>query len=104
MTRDPADVDVGHAIRRMLDTERHRALDLGDPVLTLRNAERLRRHLMACLDELEVDGPRAVRALRRRGWSFARIAGETGLSDRRVADFARGTYSCGIDSASPVIH
>ena len=81
--------DVADAIARILNAERQRALDLDDPVVTLRNTEDLGRHVLACLEELQAESPRAVRALRRRGWSFAQIGGETGLSNRRVAELAR---------------
>lgn len=88
-----ADVpDTINTISQLLATERERTRYLDDPIMTLRNTERLRHHLVACLDELQTESPRAVRTLRRRGWSFARIAGETGLSHRRVAELARASH------------
>lgn len=88
--------DVPGAIGRLVAEERQRTRDLDDPVLALRTTEDQRRHLMMCLDGLQADSARAVRALRRRGWSFARIAGETGLSNRRVAELARASRGINI--------
>lgn len=62
-----------------------------DPAATLRDLEHERSMFDRHLDDLHEESARAVRMLRRRGWSFGRIAAETGISIQRVAQLARSS-------------
>ena len=66
-----------------------------DPAETLRDLERERRMFDRHLEDLHEESARAVRMLRRRGWSFGRIAAETGVSNQRVAQLARSSLGTG---------
>lgn len=62
-----------------------------DPAATLRDLENQRSQVDRHLEDLHDESARAVRLLRRRGWSFGRIAAETGISSQRVAQLARSS-------------
>ncbi|WP_406028216.1 hypothetical protein OH802_12230 [Nocardioides sp. NBC_00850] len=62
-----------------------------DPAATLRDLENQRCQVDRHLEDLHDESARAVRLLRRRGWSFGRIAAETGISNQRVAQLARSS-------------
>jgi transcriptional regulator with XRE-family HTH domain len=47
------------------------------------------------LADLHDESARAVRTPQRRGWSFRRIAAETGISNQRVAQVARSSTGAG---------
>ncbi len=66
-----------------------------DPVATLRDLERVRSTVDKRLEDLHEESAQAVRLLRRRGWSFGRIAAETGISNVRVAQLARASLGRG---------
>lgn len=66
-----------------------------DPVAALRDLERLRCAADKRLEDLLEESAQAVRLLRRRGWSFGRIAAETGISNVRVAQLARASLGRG---------
>ncbi|MDQ4110451.1 MAG: hypothetical protein M3306_05035 [Actinomycetota bacterium] len=66
-----------------------------DPAATLRDLENQRSQVDRHLEDLHDASARAVRLLRRRGWSFGRIAAETGISNQRVAQLARSSLGAG---------
>jgi DNA-directed RNA polymerase specialized sigma24 family protein len=66
-----------------------------DPAATLRDLEHERSRFDRHLEDLHEESARAVRMLRRRGWSFGRIAAETGISNQRVAQLARSSLGAG---------
>lgn len=68
---------------------------INDPVATLRHLERIRSTVDKRLEDLHEESAQAVRLLRRRGWSFGRIAAETGISNVRVAQLARASLGRG---------
>ena len=67
-----------------------------DPAATPRDLEHQRSQVDRHLEDLNDESARAVRLLlRRRGWSFGRIAAETGISNQRVAQLARSSLGSG---------
>jgi hypothetical protein len=77
----------------VLDDERRRITGFEDPVRILSALEELRTALGVMIGELDSESPRAVRDLRRRGWSFQQIATASSLTPTRVAQLARATLS-----------
>ncbi|MER7559308.1 hypothetical protein ABTZ46_20355 [Nocardioides sp. NPDC126508] len=76
-------------------TRRARADQPDDPVATLRDLEDRRSKVDKHLEDLYDESALAVRMLRRRGWSFGRIAAETGITNQRVAQLARSSLGAG---------
>ncbi|OIJ25634.1 hypothetical protein [Nocardioides luteus] len=76
-------------------TRRARADQPDDPVATLRELEDRRSRVDKHLEDLHDESAMAVRMLRRRGWSFGRIAAETGIPNQRVAQLARSSLGAG---------
>ncbi|MFI5624759.1 hypothetical protein ACIA03_14955 [Nocardioides sp. NPDC051685] len=66
-----------------------------DPAATLRDLEIQRCRVDKRLEVLQEESAQAVRMLRRQGWSFGRIAAETGISNQRVAQLARSSLGTG---------
>ena len=76
-------------------TRRARGARPDDPVAILRELEDRRSKVDRHLEDLHDESALAVRMLRRRGWSFGRIAAETGISNQRVAQLARSSLGAG---------
>jgi hypothetical protein len=77
------------SVRQELRTEAKRLADLGEPVVVIRAVGDAFAALDAELERIAAVRLRAVRALRRQGWSYDRIAEATGLSKGRVAQLSR---------------
>lgn len=88
-------------ILNILDDERRRIVETEDPVRIVSELEELRTALGLFFGELDSETPRAVRALRRRGWSFQRIATASGVTPARVGQLARATLSATTRRAEP---
>lgn len=73
----------------LVTEERERANSWDDSVRTLRDLNLLADQLSDSVVDLRSDLPRAVRDLRRQGWSFELIAARSGLSVTRVIELAR---------------
>ncbi|MFE6509283.1 hypothetical protein ACFVDI_19695 [Nocardioides sp. NPDC057767] len=91
----PAALAVGASPTRRQGAPLPVDADVDDPVAVLRDLERLRCTVDKRLEDLHEESAQAVRLLRRRGWSFGRIAAETGISNVRVAQLARASLGRG---------
>ncbi len=76
-------------LRDTLRAEANRLAALGEPLAVIRGVGDTFAALDGELERLARPRLDAVRALRREGWSYDRIATATGLSKGRVAQLAR---------------
>jgi DNA-directed RNA polymerase specialized sigma24 family protein len=91
----PAALIAGASPTRRAGAQAPASAPVDDPVATLRDLERLRCTVDKRLEDLHEESAQVVRLLRRRGWSFGRIAAETGISNVRVAQLARASLGRG---------
>lgn len=76
---------LSRAVREALEMEARRLRDLPDPVETIRGVGDAFAAMDVELGRLADVRLEAINELRREGWSYDRIAAETGLSKGRVA-------------------